>query len=1031
MKKFTTLLLITLLPLGMLFAQATIKGKVTDKTNNESLPGANIMVLGTTTGTVSDIDGDYSLQIPDGNQVIQVKFVGYKPISKAITINKGETMTMNWVLDPEVSELEEFVVIGYGVQQKSVVTGAISGIKSKDLENKPISRLEQALQGRTSGVTIAASSGAPGAGATVRVRGITNLSYSDPLYVVDGIPIENGLEYLNPSDIESIELLKDAASAAIYGTRAANGVIIVTTKKGSAGSMRVNYHTYFGTQSPAKKLDLLNATQYATIQNEMLINSGQQPKYENPEQYGIGTDWQDVIFNNSAMIHNHELNVSGGNDRSTYYLSLGYFDQEGIVATDISNYKRLTLRLNSTHKVNEWLKIGNNFGYSHIKSQGALNTNSEFGGPLSSAINLDPITPTIETNPDHLTHDNYLQADIVRDANGNPYGISEAVGQEITNPLAYIATHLGNFGWSDNFVGNLFAEVEPIKGLKLKSDIGTKLAFWGDENFTPKFYLNPATSNAKTTFSRNKSQLFMWNWENTATYSRKIGYHDFSAMVGASAMIDNSEGISVTYKEIPVNTFEEASMLFGVADENKIGGGWENPDHKIASLFGRLTYNYDQKYLFTGILRRDGSSRFGSNKKFGYFPSVSVGWVVSKENFFPKDNWINFLKIRGSYGVTGNDNIGNFMYLSTIGGSRNYTFNYDGVEIGYSPNAPANPDLEWEQTSQSNIGFEATLFNDFRVTFDLYDKSTTGMLQEMLMPAYTGSGNPTANVASMTNKGVELELSYRFRLSDIEFDIKANGSYLKNEVTFISNDVEYRNHATLHGSTYEISRMIVGQPYGVFYGYEVLGVFQSNGEIQNYADAQGNLIMPNAKPGDFKYADINGDGVINPDDRTVIGNPIPNFSYGFTVSAAWKGFDIMVFAQGVAGNDIYNGLHRLDIPAANWTTDVLNHWNGVGTSNTFPRLVQGSANFTYPSTFHLSNGTYMRIKTMQLGYQLPKSTVKKIGLNNLRVYFGANNLFTLTEYTGFDPEIGGSSYGIDRGYYPQARTFMAGVNVGI
>lgn len=1034
MKKFTTLLLITLLPLGMLFAQATIKGKVTDKTNNESLPGANIMVLGTTTGTVSDIDGDYSLQIPDGNQVIQVKFVGYKPTSKAITIQKGETLTMNWVLDPEVSELEEFVVVGYGIQQKSVVTGAISGVKSKDLESKPIMRLEQALQGRTSGVTIAASSGAPGAGATVRVRGTTNFNYSDPLYIVDGTPVDvGGIDYLNPSDIESIEILKDAASAAIYGTRAANGVIIVTTKKGASGSMRVNYHTYFGTQSPAKKLDLLNATEYATIRNEMLVNSGGQPLYANPEQFGEGTDWQDVIFNKSAMVQNHEFSINGGNDRSTYYLSLGYFNQEGIVATDISNYKRLNMRLNTTHKVNEWLKIGNNFGYSHIKSKGSLNTNSEFGGPLSSAINLDPITPLYFTDPiiDALPLYNNDTAPAVRDDNGVLYGISTPVAQEMSNPLAYIKTRLGNHGWSDNFVGNLFAEIEPIKGLKIKSDLGTKLAFWGDENFTPLFYLNAATSNSKTSYSRSNSQSLMWNWENTVSYSKKVGMHDFSALLGATAYVQNSRGISTTYKELPASTFEEASMNYNIPDANKIGSGWESPDHKIASIFGRLNYNYDQKYLFTGILRRDGSSRFGTNKKFGYFPSVSVGWVVSKEAFFPEVDWFNFLKIRGSYGVTGNDNIGDFRYLPTIGGGRNYTFNYDGLEIGYSPNAPANPDLEWEQTSQSNIGFEATLFNDFRITFDLYDKSTTGMLQPIQLPAYTGADDPTGNVASMTNKGVELELSYRFRVSDIEFDIKANGSYLQNEVTFISDGVDYLSGASFHNSGYEISRLMVGEPIGVFYGFDVLGVFQSNGDIQNHVDANGNMIQPNAKPGDFKYADLNGDGAITSDDRKPIGDPTPNFSYGFTVSAAWKGLDLMIFAQGVAGNDIYNGLRRLDIAGANWTTAVLDRWTGVGTSNTFPRVVQGSANFSNPSTFHLSNGSYLRLKTMQMGYTLPKNMIQKIGINNLRIYIGANNLLTFTKYEGFDPEIGGSSYGIDRGYYPQARTFMAGVNVGI
>jgi len=1034
MKRFTFLILMSLLPFGLIYAQSTIKGKVTDKTTNETLPGANIMVVGTTNGTVSDLDGNYTLQIPEGNRAIQVKFVGYQPVTRTITFAKGETITLDWALEPDVNELEEFVVVGYGIQQKSVVTGAISGVKAKDLENMPISRLEQALQGRTSGVTITSSSGQPGASSTVRVRGTTNISNSDPLYVVDGTPVDvGGIDYLNASDIESIEILKDAASAAIYGTRAANGVIIVTTKKGTSGPMRVNYHTYFGTQSPAKKLDLLNATEYANIRNEMLTNSGGQPLFANPEQFGEGTDWQEAIFNKSAKIQNHEFSVNGGNDRSTYYMSFGYFDQEGIVATDISRYKRLNLRLNSSHKINDWIKVGNNFGYSHIKSKGSLNTNSEYGGPLASAINLDPITPLVITDPTVANGTPYADFPVVRDANGNPYGISPYVAQEMTNPLAYIATHLGNYGWSDNFVGNFYAELEPIKGLKLKSDIGTKLAFWGGEGFTPIAYLNSATSYVKTSFDRSQNQGLMWNWENTATYSRKFGRHDVSALIGTAAFVENSKGISVSYKNVPVDNFDDASMNYSVADEDRIGSGWEGADHKVASLFGRLTYNYDQKYLFNGILRRDGSSRFGSNKKFGYFPSVSIGWVVSKEAFFPELDWFNFLKIRGSYGVTGNDNIGDFRYLSTIGGGRNYTFNYDGTIVGYSPNAPANPDLEWEQTSQSNIGFEATLFNDFRITFDLYDKSTTGMLQPIQMPAYTGADDPTGNVASMTNKGVELELSYRFNVSDIEFDIKANGSYLKNEVTFISDDVDYRTGASFQSSSYEISRLMVGQPIGVFYGFEVLGVFQSAGDIQNHTDANGNIIQPNAKPGDFKYADLNGDGAITSDDRTVIGDPTPNFSYGFTISAAYKGFDIMIFAQGVAGNDIYNGLRRLDITSANWTSDVLDRWQGVGTSNTFPRLVQGdpNKNFANPSTFHLSSGAYMRIKTMQIGYQLPKATVKKIGLNNLRVYVGANNLFTFTKYSGYDPEIGGGSYGIDRGFYPQARTFMAGVNVGI
>lgn len=1034
MKRITLLFSVLLLPLGMLFAQATIKGTVTDKTTRESLPGANILVTGTLAGAVSDMNGSYTLHVPEGSQVIQVKFVGYQTTTRVISLSKGETLVVNWALEPEVSQLEEFVVVGYGVQKKSVVTGAISGVKSKDIENMPISRLEQALQGRTSGVTIAASSGMPGASSTVRVRGTTNFNYSDPLYIVDGTPVDvGGIDYLNSADIESIEILKDAASAAIYGTRAANGVIIITTKKGASGSMRVNYHTYFGTQSPAKKLDLLNATQYATIRNEMLTNAGQSPLFSNPEEFGIGTDWQAAIFNNSASVQSHELSISGGNDRSTYYTSFGYYDQEGIVATDISHYNRLNLRLNSTHKINDWLRVGNNFGYSHIKSQGPMNSNSEFGGPLASAINLDPITPVVITDPTLINAAPYSTFPVVRDSDGNPYGISPYVVQEMTNPMAYIATHLGNYGWSDNFVGNFYAELEPIKGLKFKSDIGTKLAFWGSESFTPIAYLNSATTYPKTSFDRSQSQGLMWNWENTASYTRSFGRHEMSALVGTTAFVETSRGSTVTYKNIPVNNFEDASMNYSVADADRIGSGWEGTDHKVASVFGRLSYNYDQKYLFNGIVRRDGSTRFGHNKKFGYFPSLSLGWVVSKEAFFPESDWFNFLKIRGSYGVTGNDNIGDFRYISTIGGGRNYTFNYNGYVVGYSPNAPSNPDLEWEQTSQSNIGFEATLFNDFRITFDLYDKSTTGMLQPLRLPEYTGAGNPTANVASMTNKGVELELSYRFKFSGIDFDIRGNGSYLKNEVTHISEDVDYLTNASFQSSAYEISRLMVGYPIGVFYGFEVLGVFQSNGEVEKHVNSDGQLLQPNARPGDFKFADLNGDGVINSEDRKVIGDPTPNFSYGFTLSAAWKGFDLMVFLQGVSGNDIYNGLRRLDIPNANWTTDVLDRWHGLGTSKTFPRLVAGDPNnnFRNPSAFNLSNGAYMRIKTVQLGYQLPKNIIRRIGVETLRVYVGANNLFTFTQYQGYDPEIGGGSYGIDRGFYPQARTFMAGLNIGI
>lgn len=1026
------LLTFMLVMLGAGLMAQTITGTVRDKSTGEALPGASVYVQGTTLGTVTDIDGNYKLEISAGTATISASFVGYKNASQRVVVAKGQSLTINWQLEPESLMLDELVVIGYGVQQKSVVTGAISGVRAKDIQNMPVTRLEQALQGRTSGLTIAASSGQPGAGATVRVRGTTTINNSDPLYIVDGVPVDvGGLDYLNAADIESVEVLKDAASAAIYGARAANGVIIVTTRKGSPGDMKIEYHSYLGTQSPAKKLDLLNATDYAKLRNESLRNAGLPEIFSNPESLGKGTDWQSVIFNNNAMIQNHELSISGGTDRSTYYFSFGYLDQEGIVATDISHYKRLNLRLNATNKVNNWLRFGNNFGYSHIKSKGSLNTNSEFGGPLSSAINLDPVTPLVITDPTIANAPPYSNQPVVRDANGNPYGISQHVGQELTNPMAYIATRLGNYGWSDNFVGNLYAEIEPAKYFRFRSDLGTKLAFWGDESFTPVHYLNAATVVTNNSYYRARNMGFSWNFENTLTYARKIGLHDFSALVGTSAYVSNSSGVNATYKNLPVNTFEEASMNYGVADANKIGGGWESPDHRIASVFARGTYNYDGKYLFTGILRRDGSSRFGTNNKFGYFPSASLGWNVTNEPFWPQNKIVNYLKIRGSYGVTGNDQIGDFQYLSTVGSGRDYTFSYDNLIIGYSPNAPSNPDLKWEETSQANIGFEATLLDDFRLVFDLYDKRTKGMLQPIILPAYVGAnGSPTGNVASMTNKGFELELSWFKRISDLNLELKGNTSYLKNEITDLGT-VEFRTGANFHNSTYEISRLMVGYPIGAFYGFEVLGVFQSLGEIQKYKNPDGTLIQPNARPGDFKYADINKDGKIDAADRKIIGDPTPTWSFGFTVNASYKQFDLVIFGQGVAGNQIFNGLRRLDVPGANWTSDALNRWTGVGTSSTYPRLVLGdpNKNFANPSTFHLSNGSYVRIKTVQVGYTIPRELSRKAGIQRIRVYAGSNNLLTFTKYSGFDPEIGGSSYGIDRGFYPQARSFMAGINV--
>ena len=1019
-----------------LFAQKTYEytGTVMDD-QGETLPGVSVVVKGTTTGAATDIDGNFRFTTNNPEEFLVFSFVGYK--TQEIQAKAG-VMVRVTLLSATVG-LGEIVVIGYGTQKKSSVTGAISQVKSDALEGMPIVRLEQALQGRTTGVTIASSSGQPGAASTVRIRGTTTINNSNPLYVVDGLPIDvGGIDYLNSEDIESIEVLKDAAAAAIYGTRAASGVILVTTKKGKkgtipmgAGSMQVNFNMYYGLQSPAKKLDLLNSVDYATLRNEASVNGGGPVIFGNPDTLGEGTDWQSTIFNNSASIANYELSINGASPKSTFYTSLGYFTQEGVIATSISNYKRLNLRLNSTHNVNNWLRIGENVGYTHIKSQGSLNTNSEYGGPLSSAINLDPITQTIIYDSVIANSPPYSDHPVVRDGDGNPYGISKYVGQEMTNPLAYIETRQGNFGWSDNIVGNMYAEIEPIKGLKVKSDFGAKLAFYGSESFSPVAYLNASSYVANNSYYRESNKGFIWNWENTASYTRSFGKHNGTILIGTSAYVDNYLGVNATYRNLPVNTFDEASMNYNLPATDRIGGGWESPDHKVSSIFARLIYNYSEKYLFTGIIRRDGSSRFGENNKYGIFPSASLGWVASRENFWPENKIVTFVKIRGSWGVNGNDNIGDFQYVSTVGGGRNYTFGNDNYVIGYSPNAPANPDLKWEETSQLNIGFEATFFQDLTLVFDWYNKYTDGMLQPVVLPGYVGAaGSPTGNVGSMSNKGVEMEIGYKKKFGDFEVGFTGNASYLQNEITDLGT-VDYITGATFQSSSYEISRLAVGEPIGSFYGFETLGIFQSKSQVQAYKDKNGKMIQPNAQPGDFKFADLNGDGKIDANDRTFIGDPTPTWSYGFTINAAWKGIDLVVFCQGVAGNDVFNAMRRLDITTANWTADAMGRWHGTGTSETYPRLVVGdpNKNFSSPSPFYLTNGAYFRFKTIQLGYSLPKNVVKKIGLQNLRFYLSGNNLITFTEYNGYDPEIGGSSYGIDRGVYPQARSFMAGLNV--
>jgi len=1011
-----------------------VTGKVTNKTTGQLLSGVTVSNAKSKKSTQTDEKGSFSISAPIGS-VLVFTYVGMAPVKH--TVNEAGSIEIAMVED--VKAVDEIVVIGYGTQKKSVVTGAISSVKAADLENQVAPRIEEALQGRTSGVTVASSSGSPGAGSTIYIRGVTSINGSTPSFVVDGVPVPGGggIDYLNPGDILSIEVLKDAGSGAIYGTKAAAGVILVTTKKGKAGVAQFNYSAYYGTQAPAHKLSLLNATQYATLRNESSLAAGGGIVFQNPKSLGTGTDWQSLIFNNNAKIQNHQISISGGNDKATYYGSMGYFQQEGIIAPSISNYKRFTASFNSKEKVNNWLNFGNDISYAYIKSQGSLNTNSEFGGPLSSAINLDPVTKSVVTDAATLATSPYNidSLPLIRDANGHPYGISKYVGQEMTNPLGYLQTVQGNYGFTNTIVGNAYLEAEPIKGFKIRTNIGAKMAFFGSESFEPVYYLSSTVNNlAENSFSRDFAKNLNWNWDNTISYTKSIGLHNFTLLAGTGAQEVTGSDVNTTYFGLPVTTFKQTSLQFDVPTANRIGGGYEYEPHNLSSLFGRVSYDYNGKYLVQGIVRRDASSYFGSNYAYATFPSLSLGWIPSKEKFWNKIDAVNFLKVRASYGVNGNDdNIGAFSYESIVQGGANYTIGTaPGQVVGYYPAAVANPDLRWERTSQADFGLDAVVFKNFNVTFDVYDKKTSNMLLPIQLPGYVGSTGLTyGNIASLENKGVELEVGYNKKVGEVNLCLKGNVAYIKNVITNIG-QASYLTGASLQASNYELSRTAVGHPLGAFYGFKTLGVFQTQEEINNYVGKNGEMLQPNAKPGDFKYAHLSDDSVIGSTDRTYTGDPTPHWSFGFTATASWKGFDILLFAQGVTGNQIYQALRRLDISNSNYNTKSLGRWTGPGTSNDYPRLVDGdpNGNFTNPSNFFLESGAYLRIKTLQLGYTIPKAFSQKLGLPKpARIYISSNNLLTLTKYDGYDPEIGGASYGIDRGIYPQSRSFLAGVNI--
>jgi TonB-dependent starch-binding outer membrane protein SusC len=828
-------------------------------------------------------------------------------------------------------------------------------------------------------------------------------------------------------------VLKDAASAAIYGARAANGVILITTKSGTKGQMNLTYSTYMGIQNAARTIDMLNADQYRMLMNEGARNSGQTEPYDLNEIPKHNTNWQKELFQTNVPITSHEIAVNGGSERSTYASSLSYFSQQGIIGGDKSQFDRITARLNTQHQVTDFIRFGNNLAYSHIIRRGVA-SNTSFNGPYSSALNLDPLTPLFETDESILSQPPYSDNPVVKDSEGRIYGISTIFpGGEVVNPLALIETLTGQTR-VDKIVGNIYGEIEPIKGLVVKTSLGIDLAYVLGDSYRPFFYLNSAQNNTPatsvTSVSKNIERYYTWQWENTLSYTRQLGLHNFSALIGTTASKDNFENLFGFNTNVLITDPNHVYLNMARDEGWRAFGGASHA--AILSQFGRILYDFKSIYAFNATIRRDGSSRFGANNRYGIFPSFGASWVISEEKFFPDLGSLDIMKLRASWGVNGNEKIGNYQFVSLMDFSRGYIFGA-GREFGASPQFIENKDIKWEQSEQINFAIDLGAFNNrLTATLDYYVKTTKGLLERIPILAHVGNDPPVANVGSVQNKGVELSINWRHYKRDFRYSVGLNTAYNQNKMTKIGNE-----SGALPGANWAVAGMVtrteLGLPIAYFWGYKTDGIFQNQAEINSHIGPTGLRLQPNAKPGDVRFVDVNGDGRITTDDRTMIGNPTPKFTLGTNANFEYKQFDLGFLIIGAFGHQLFNGMQRQDLPGTNRTTAILDRWTGEGTSNKIPRYTWNDTNFNYRvSDLYIEDGSYVRLKNIQLGYTFPNQILGRIKASALRVYVSAENLITLTKYTGADPEIGALSsfdIGIDRGIYPQARTFRLGTTL--
>ncbi|MEJ7739238.1 MAG: TonB-dependent receptor [Chitinophagaceae bacterium] len=996
------LVIVLMLSFTFTYAQRKITGTVMNA-SNQPASGATVTVTGTQVATQTDERGTFSINVPQGRNTLTITYVG----NETQTISVANQTTLNITLKAaNAASEQEIVVIGYGTQRRSDVTGAIGSVSAREIQDEPAIQVGQALQGKIAGIQISQNSGAPGAGLLIRVRGTGTVNNAEPLYVIDGNPNSSPLD-LAPDQIESIQVLKSASAAAIYGAQGANGVVLITTKQGRSGKSQLDVSVSQGWQQIQRKFPVTNARQYAILYNEGLVSAGQRALYPNPDSLGKGTDWQDEVFRIAPMT-DVSVSASGGSESSKFYFSVGYVKQDGILTG--GSFNRMNLRINSSHNITPAIRIGQNLSASMARYKQL--SEFSFGSTLGNTLTANPEIP-------------------VKMPDGN-WGYSPT-SLNSGNPLAGI--HFSNDNTRRPVLnGNVYADFTLFKDLVFRSQFNFNMGYAENSIFSPYFRISSSSFNDIASLTENTNRFREYSWANTLTYQKTSGNHSFDVLAGFTTQESFFQSIQAFAAGLPNAASDDRNLRYLdlSTQGNRVGGGagaWG-----ILSYLGRVNYNYKGKYFTTVNFRADGSSRFGENNKFGYFPSFSVGWKISEEPFLKDVGWVDNLMLRGGWGSLGNQNsLPNYAFAELVTPNINYAFGQQVVR-GQAPIGKGNPDLKWEATKETNLGFDFRGF-DGKITasLDWYHKETSDMLLQVPVLQYSGiQQSPFVNGGNVVNRGFEVMLGYENTASgDFDYNISGNIAFNKNEVTKLSNTGSSIFQQLSFVGIVNITQ--IGSPIASFYGWKTDGLFQSLDEVKKHATQSSGTA-----PGDIRFVDLDGNGVINARDQTIIGNPWPKFTYGLNGGLSYKGVDFKVQLQGIYGNDIYMAL-KFRMEGSNFFNKTLNvwdnRWTGPGTSNSVPRMNTNDPNVNMRSSqYYVEDGSYMRIRNVQIGYRIPNKVTK---IRNARVYGSIQNLLTFSNYPGFDPEMGTNRsnnplyVGIDETNYPLPRIYTIGINMGL